>query len=157
MSVSSRTPASGQSTPEAGTGSPPSEQAFRDPAGLLLARLTVAPTLVVTAFLLAGFPLLLIGYFRPVPVIALSLIVAAVIVPLGFRRLPGLVAGTTTTSTTTTGTAVADPRLWSQPGDAEGQRDSRRTPWWTVVSLLVIAAGFFAFQAAYHSQFLIIS
>jgi hypothetical protein len=162
MSVSSRTPASGQSTPEAGTGSPPSERPSSDPAGLLLARLTVAPTLVVTAFLLAGFPLLLIGYFRPVPVIALSLIVAAVIVPLGFRRLPGLVAGASTTDTSTTGastadTVVADPRLWAQPGDAEGQRDSRRTPWWTVISLLVIAAGFFAFQAAYHSQFLIIS
>src|SRR5215475_8848986 len=45
------------------------EAAARDVAGTWFARLTVAPTLVATSFLLASFPLLLIGWFRPVPVL----------------------------------------------------------------------------------------
>jgi hypothetical protein len=114
---------------------------------LLLARLSVAPTLIATAFLLAGFPLLLAHWYRPAPVIILTLIVAAVIVPLGLGRLPGLRPGRA---------ASVDARFWAQPGDG-GEPDARRTPWWPVVSVLVIAVAFFAFNAAYHSQFLIIS
>lgn len=125
----------------------PDDATARDAAGLLLARLTVAPALLAMAFLLASFPLLLIGWFRPAPVIVLSLIVAAVIVPIGLRRVPGLRAGTR---------EARDSRLWALPGDPE-QRESRRTPWWPMVSLLVIAVGFFAFQAAYHSQFILIT
>ena len=45
----------------------------RDSAGLLLGRLTVLPALVILPFLLTSFPLLLIGYFKPVPVIVLWL------------------------------------------------------------------------------------
>ena len=41
-----------------------------DKAGLLLGRLTVLPVLVLLPFLLTSFPLLLVGYFKPVPVIA---------------------------------------------------------------------------------------
>jgi hypothetical protein len=125
----------------------PDDATAHDAAGLLLARLTVAPVLLATAFLLASFPLLLIGWFRPVPVIALSIIVAAVIVPAGLRRVPGLRPGTK---------LAADSRLWALPGDPD-QREARRTPWWTVASLLAIAVAFFAFQAAYHSQFILIS
>jgi hypothetical protein len=146
MSVSSRTPETGQSA--AGANSVAPRAGDRDPAGLLLARLSVAPALVATAFLLVAFPLLVIGWFRPAPVIALSVVVAALLVPLGLSRLPGLRPGAT---------AVSDPRQWAQPGDPAGAPDSRRTPWWTVVGVLVIAVGFLAFQAAYHSQFIIIS
>jgi hypothetical protein len=146
MSVSSRTPETGQSA--AGTNSVAPRAADRDPAGLLLARLSVAPTLVAAAFLLVSFPLLVIGWFRPAPVIALSVVLAALLVPLGLSRLPGLRPGAASTS---------DLRLWAQPGDPAGRPGSRRTPWWTVAGVLVIAAGFFAFQAAYHSQFIIIS
>jgi hypothetical protein len=148
MSVSSQTPVPGQSAQAAGSDpAGESEAAFHDPAGLLLARLTVLPTLAATAFLVAGFPLLLAGWFRPVPVIALSVIVAAAIVPLGLRRLPGVAGG---------GTA-RDSLLWRQPGDSPRQPAARATPWWTVAALLLIAVGFFAFQAAYHSQFIIIT
>ncbi|HEX4834119.1 MAG TPA: hypothetical protein VH478_23845 [Trebonia sp.] len=149
MSVSSRTPVPGQSTPAPDSGAPTPELIARDPAGLLLARLTVLPVVVATAFLLASFPLLLIGWFRPVPTIVAAVIVAAVIVPLGWRRLPGLVPSASA--------SAGGLRVWAQPADADGERDGRRTPWWTVVALLVIAIGFFAFEAAYHSQFLIIS
>src|SRR5215472_8070835 len=145
MSVSSRTPATGPSATAGSSSSAGSRGGDRDPAGLLLARLSVAPVLIATAFLLASFPLLVIGWFRPVSVIGLSVIVAAVITPLGWRRLPGLRPGKT---------ASVDARLWAQPGHG-GQPDARRTPWWATAGVLVIAVAFFAFQAAYHSQFLI--
>ncbi len=125
----------------------PDDATARDTAGLLLARLTVAPTLLAAAFLLASFPLLLIGWFRPAPVMLLSRLVAAVIVPVGLRRVPGLRAATQ---------QARDSRRWALPGDPE-QREARRTPWWPLVSLLVIALAFFAFQAAYHSQFILIT
>jgi len=149
MSVSSQAPDTGKSDTgksAAGTGAQVPRTDDRDPAGLLLARLSVAPALVVTAFLLVSFPLLVIGWFRPVPVIGLSVIAVALIVPLGLRALPGLRPGAT----------VADLRPWAQPGDRAGIRDARRTPWWAPAGVLVIAAGFFAFQAAYHTQFIII-
>ncbi|HEX3956423.1 MAG TPA: hypothetical protein VHZ03_07295 [Trebonia sp.] len=148
MSVSSRTPVPGPPTAATGSSSAPeSAPGGRDPAGLLLARLSVAPTLIAAAFLLAGFPLLVLGWYRPAPVIVLTVIVAAVIVPLGLGRLPGLRPGRA---------ASVDARFWAQPGDS-GEPDARRTPWWPVVSVLVIAVAFFAFNAVYHSQFLIIS
>ena len=146
MSVSSRTPEAGQSA--TGTKSAVPRADDRDPAGLLLARLSVAPTLIIVAFLLVSFPLLVIGWFRPAPVIALTVVLAAMLVPLGLSRVPGLRPGART---------VSDLRLWARPGDPAGTQDSRRTPWWPVVGVLVIAAGFLAFQAAYHSQFIIIS
>jgi hypothetical protein len=55
-------------------------------AGLLFARLTVLPALLVLPFLLTSFPLLLLGWFKPAPVIVLWLLLAAVIVPMGWRR-----------------------------------------------------------------------
>jgi hypothetical protein len=146
MSVSSRTPETGQSA--AGANSVTPRSGDRDPAGLLLARLSVTPALVATAFLLVAFPLLVLGWFRPAPVIALTVVLAALLVPLGLSKLPGLRPGAA---------AATDLRLWAKPGDPAGSRDSRRTPWWTVAAVLVIAVGFLAFQAAYHSQFIIIS
>ena len=145
MSVSARTPGVGQSAEGAGPAVPGA--ADRDPAGLLLARLGVAPALVASAFLVAGFPLLVAGAFRPVPVILLSVVVAAVVTPLGLRAVPGLRPPAT----------AARPRLWAQPGDPAAGGDARRTPWWPVAGVLVVAVAFFAFNAAYHSQFLVIS
>jgi hypothetical protein len=65
-------------------------QGAADLAGLLLARLTVLPALLVLPFLLTSFPLLLLGWFKPVPVIVLWLLLAAAIVPAGWRRVPSV-------------------------------------------------------------------
>ena len=62
----------------------------RDSAGLLLGRLSVLPALVLLPFLLTSFPLLLIGYFKPVPVIVLWLALTALIVPYVWRRVPSV-------------------------------------------------------------------
>ena len=61
-----------------------------DPAGLMLARLTVLPALGALFFLLIAFPLLLIGEFRPVAVIPAAGLAIIVGVPLSVRlvRVP---------------------------------------------------------------------
>jgi hypothetical protein len=59
----------------------------RDLPGLLLARITVLPALVALFFLLVAFPLLLIGEFKPVPVIVAAGLVIVVGVPLSLRRV----------------------------------------------------------------------
>jgi hypothetical protein len=58
-----------------------------DLAGLVLARLTVLPALAALFFLLVAFPLLLIGEFRPVPVIVLASLAIVAGVPLSLRRI----------------------------------------------------------------------
>jgi hypothetical protein len=109
---------------------------FRDATGLLLGRLTALPALVFLPFLLAGFPLLLIGYFKPIPVIVLWLALTVLIVPYVWRRIPS-VAGAADSSTAGAG--------WAKP-----------TPRWTLWSLVAISVAFGVFQAVYHSQFIIV-
>jgi hypothetical protein len=107
----------------------------RDAAGLLLGRLTVLPALVLLPFLLTSFPLLLIGYFKPVPVIVLWLALTAAVVPYVWRRVPSV-------------TGSAD---WGTAGDGR----AKPTPRWALWSLVGISVAFGVFQAIYHSQFVI--
>jgi hypothetical protein len=108
----------------------------RDFPGLLLGRLTVLPALVLLPFMLASFPLLLVGYFKPVPVIAGWLALAALIVPYAWRRIPSV-----------TGAAG-----WGTVGQAW----AKPTPRWTLWSLAAISVAFGVFQAVFHSQFVIV-
>jgi hypothetical protein len=117
----------------------------RDPGdfpGLLLGRLTVLPVLVLAPFMLAGFPLLLIGYFKPVPVIAGWLALAALIVPYVWRRVPSV-----------TGAAV-----WGAAGQGAraGLGGVKPTPRWALWSLAAVSVGFGVFQAVFHSEFVIV-
>ena len=107
-----------------------------DSAGLLLGRLTALPALVFLPFMLTSFPLLLIGYFKPVPVIVSWLVLTALFVPYAWRRIPSV------TGAANWGTA------------REGQ--AKPTPRWTLWSLLAIAVAFGVFNAVYHSQFVIV-
>jgi hypothetical protein len=107
----------------------------RDSAGLLLGRLTALPALVFLPFMLTSFPLLLIGYFKPLPVILLWLVLTALVVPYVWRRIPSV-------------TGAAD---W---GTARAGL-AKPTPRWTLWSLLAISLAFGIFQAVYHSQFII--
>ncbi|HEX3513886.1 MAG TPA: hypothetical protein VHT26_07800 [Trebonia sp.] len=106
-----------------------------DAAGLLLGRLTALPVLVLLPFMLTSFPLLLVGYFKPVPVIVLWLALTALIVPYLWRRIPSV-------------TGAAD---WgtTRPGRA------KPTPRWVLWSLVAVSVAFGIFNAAYHSQFVI--
>ena len=107
-----------------------------DIPGLVLARLTVLPALLVLPFLLTSFPLLLLGWFKPVPVLVLWLALAAVIVPMGWRRVPSL------TGAADTGTAAG--------------AGGTRTPVWVLVALTAVALAYGIDQAHYHSQFIIV-
>jgi hypothetical protein len=113
----------------------PAERDPRDAAGLLLGRLTVLPALVLLPFLLASFPLLVIGDFKPVPVIILWLVLAALIVPYVWRRTP----------------SVTGAGLWG----TAGQDWAKPTPRWALWALIAVSAGFGVFNVAYHSQFII--
>ena len=108
----------------------------RDAIGLLFGRLSVLPALLALPFLLTGFPLLLLGWFKPVPVIAAWLLLAVVIVPLGWRRIPS-VAGAPDFGTPSAGRVT-------------------RTPWWTLAAVAAIAIAFGIDQGIYHSQFIIV-
>jgi hypothetical protein len=108
----------------------------RDAAGLLLGRLTALPALLFLPFMLTSFPLLLFGYFKPVPVILLWLALTALLVPYAWRRIPSV-------------TGTAD---W---GTAR-QGGAKPTPRWTLWSLVAVSAAFGIFNGVFHSQFVIV-
>ncbi|GAA4515659.1 hypothetical protein GCM10023191_085730 [Actinoallomurus oryzae] len=68
---------------------PTDERDRRDPgearAGVFLARLTVAPALLLVSWLVVALPLLMAGVFTPLPAIALFVPVAAAVLTFGLR------------------------------------------------------------------------
>ncbi|MEV4378663.1 hypothetical protein [Streptosporangium sp. NPDC049644] len=63
-------------------------------AGKVLAVVSVVPALVLAGWLLAGLPLLLLGWFRPLAAVPLGLSAAALLCRYGLRRLPETVPAT---------------------------------------------------------------
>jgi hypothetical protein len=124
------------SKPRAVHGTGVAERDPRDSAGLLLGRLTALPALLFLSFMLTGFPLLLFGYFKPVPVIVLWLALAALFVPYVWRRIPSV-----------TGAAI-----WG----TTGQGAAKPAPRWTLWSLVGVSVAFGIFNAVFHSQFVIV-
>jgi hypothetical protein len=94
------------------------------------------PALITAPFLLTSFPLLLLGWFKPVPVIVLWLALTAIVVPIAWRRIPS-VAGAPDYGTASDGRVT-------------------KTPPWTLITLFVIALVFGIQQTVYHSQFVIV-
>ncbi|GAA4205826.1 hypothetical protein GCM10022252_67010 [Streptosporangium oxazolinicum] len=66
----------------------------RPSAGRVLAVVSVAPVLVLAGWLLAGLPLLLLGWFRPLVAVPLGLAVVALLCRYGLRHLPDTVEAT---------------------------------------------------------------
>jgi hypothetical protein len=127
------TPASG-SQGAASPGGAGQAAAPPDAAGRLLGRLSVLPALLVTAWLLAGLPLLLLGLFTPLLSLVVSVPLAAAAVYFGTRWTPGRWPAAL---------PVPSPQLAA-------------VPWWAVAGVLAVAAGFGADQMIFHSQQVII-
>ncbi|MCW2947783.1 MAG: hypothetical protein JWR24_4500 [Actinoallomurus sp.] len=96
-------------------------------AGVALARLTVAPALLLVSWLAVGLPLLMAGVFTPGPAIALFVPVAALVLTFGLR-------------------AVRPPR-----GPA-----GRWGSWWTVAGVLAVAAAFCVLQLLMCSEQIVV-
>ena len=95
------------------------------------------PTILVTAWLLAGLPLLLAGVFVPGPELLIT-IAMVVALTTGLRRLP-----------------AAWPR--ALPGAARGPRREPRWPaWWGLAGTVVVAAGFALWQFWFNSESVIV-
>ncbi|MEV4294973.1 ArnT family glycosyltransferase [Microbispora rosea] len=61
----------------------------QEAAGRTLAAASVVPALALSGWLLAGLPLLLLGWFRPLPMALLGGAAALLLCAYGLRRLPG--------------------------------------------------------------------
>ena len=122
--------------PAAGAASGGQAAGRPDIAGRLLGRLSVLPALLVMSWLLAGFPLLLIGHFTPILTLVLSVLLAVVLVPLGLRWIPG-----------------PSPDAWPA---RHPERGKQRTPWWAVAAVVAVAIAFGIDQVIYHSQFILV-
>ncbi|MCW2884312.1 MAG: hypothetical protein QOE54_774 [Streptosporangiaceae bacterium] len=92
----------------------------------VLARLTVAPALLVVAWLVVSLPLLMAGLFRIGPALFLFVLVAALILTLGFRGVPR-----------------ADVRRGP-------------TSWWVVGGVVAVTAGFLVLELAMQSEQIIV-
>ena len=86
MSASAGTTEAGSSPSEA---VPSDGEHAADLAGRIFRQLTVVPTLLAMAWLLAGLPLLLLGQFTPLLMLVISLPLAILLVTLGLRWIAG--------------------------------------------------------------------
>jgi hypothetical protein len=149
MSVGARTSTSGSATSGARGASP----VAADTAGRLLARLSVLPVLLVTAWLLAGLPLLLAHHFAPVPTLVVAVPLAVILVVLGLWWIPGLSRiGGRWPDALPAGAPepapAAEPDSTAEPAPAA----PARTPWWAVAGVVVVAVAFGVDQMIYHTQ-----
>jgi len=130
MSASTGTTETGPTAQAIAAGAaPPGDLAAR-----IFRQVTVVPTLLATAWLLAGLPLLLIGHFTPMLMLVISIPLAVVLLRVGLVGIAGRAQG-----------------LLAARGAA-----AARTPWWTVAALVAVAVAFGVDQLIYHSQQIIV-
>ena len=115
-----------------------------DVAGRLLGRLSVLPALVVMAWLLAGLPLLLAGWFTAAAMLVVSVPLGVLLAGAGLRWVPGV--------RWIPGQAARADQAGLQHAREPGPG---RTPWWAVAGVLAVAVAFGVDQMIYHSQFII--
>jgi hypothetical protein len=103
-------------------------------AGLAFARLTVLPAVLVVAWLIPGLPLLLGGDFLPVPMLLISVPLAAALTVNGLRAVP-----------------AAWPRLGFRGRVAPGW-----TTWFGLLATVAVVAGLTAWQLRESSESVIV-
>ncbi|GAA2424314.1 hypothetical protein GCM10010191_40780 [Actinomadura vinacea] len=107
-------------------------------AGRLLARLATVPALLVVAWLSVSLPLLLAGYFRPGPAIALFVPAAVLALWLGLRERP------------------ADAREDTAGGAGTGQDRTGAVSWWSAGGVLAVGIGFLILQTLMLAEQIIV-
>jgi hypothetical protein len=144
--------------------------------GMIFAAVTIAPALLVMAWLLAGLPLLLAGRFSDIPMLIISIPLAVALLFLVMRDLPSAwphgvrelwdrtrdrpappeapAPGTQPAPGDSAATDVQSEKEPSQPGAESRPRTD--VPWWALIGTLVVAAGFAAWQLGENSQQIIV-
>ncbi|MFI0357207.1 hypothetical protein [Actinomadura sp. 9N407] len=113
-----------------------------------LARLSVAPALLVTTWLVVSLPLLLAGVLRPLPAIALFVPVAAVTLWFGLRDRPSVPdTGSSNTGLSNTGTP-------DEP--APDKAAPVAFPRWSAWGVLAIGLGFLVLQVLMSAEQIIV-
>ncbi len=114
-----------------------------DLGGKVFAIVTVVPALVITAWLLAGLPLLLADRFFPVPMVLITVPAAAGLVLMAGRQVPGRWPG-------------PGAREQAESVDETGGGSVSWSAWWGLAGTLLVAAGFGAWQLWANSPQLIV-
>jgi hypothetical protein len=104
-------------------------------AGAALARLTTFPAILIVAWLLPGLPLLLGGSFLPVPMLLISVPLAAALTVNGLRDVPV---------------------RWPRPGSDKGKPVRASSAWFGLLGTVAVVAGLVAWQIHESSESLIV-
>jgi len=107
-----------------------------DAAGVLLARLTVLPVVLLLAWLIPGVPLLLGHAFEPAPMLLISVPLAVVLVFVGLRVVPA---------------------AWPRPFPASAKTEPGWTRWFGLLATVALVAGLTTWQVIDSSQVLIVA
>ncbi|MFC4531567.1 hypothetical protein [Sphaerisporangium dianthi] len=146
------------------------DRSWWPPAGRVLAAVTVMPVLALTGWLLAGLPLLMAGWFRPLPALLLGGTLAVVLCLYGAGarvRLDGVKAGGRLggpgAGGRLGGAGVRGRRNGAGPGErgkgrwaAEGGGEVADASAWHVAAVVGIAAASGVFNAVFHTEQLIV-
>ena len=135
MTAAARTEISGPSAPEVADGNGTAIPA--DAAGRLFGRLTVLPALLAMAWLLAGLPLLLLGWFTPV-------LDARGLGAAGGRRCSLARPALDSRPVAERAAAAAGPGRPARPGGRS-------------IAVVAVAIAFGVDQLIYHSQYIIVT
>jgi hypothetical protein len=121
--------------PGAATGPGVAARPSGEAAAGAFARLTVIPAILIVAWLIPGLPLLLGGSFLPVPMLLISVPLAAALIVTGLREMP------------------AD---WPRRAVA-GQRQARSwTSWFGLLGTVAVVGGLIAWQLRESSESVIV-
>jgi hypothetical protein len=121
--------------------------------GTIFAAITIVPALLVMAWLLAGLPLLLANRFSDIPMLIISVPLALALIFVACRELPAAWPHGVRefwdqrTDTASTEVMGAAPEAAARP-----ERPKPDVPWWSLISTLVVVAGFALWQLAENSQ-----
>ena len=133
--------------------------------GTIFAAITLVPSVLVMAWLLAGLPLLLANRFSDIPMLIISVPLAIALVFVVVRELPSAwphgirefwdqrrdeeIPAPESTSATEQAPTQELPTV---PPD----RPKPDVPWWSLIATLVVVAGFTIWQLAENSQQIIV-